>query len=206
MAYNALTDFIALLRLTGGGVRSERMPGLDYVVAALNRMGLFAVTVSQTAPVVNQATTVWVQPALPSWSAEATIWLWNAGLVIPAYAQATPALWTAFLSGIRSGYLFQSVAVANANIVAGTTLCAVQRVAPVATGLVLPVLGAQWVKGVSLRIADFSAGVVNHTITLTTPDGSTIMGRANWALLSTADNLSSVELYPSPDLNAWVLT
>ena len=62
MSYNPATDFIALLRLTAGGVRSEQMPGLDYVVAALARIGLFSLSVGQTAPTVNQATTVWLQP------------------------------------------------------------------------------------------------------------------------------------------------
>jgi hypothetical protein len=39
MSYNPATDFIGLLRLVGSAVRSERMPGLDYVVAALARAG-----------------------------------------------------------------------------------------------------------------------------------------------------------------------
>ena len=77
MSYNPATDFIALLRLTGGGVRSERMPGLDYVVAALARIGLFSLSVGQTAPTVNQATTVWLQPSQPSWLAEGTFYIWN---------------------------------------------------------------------------------------------------------------------------------
>lgn len=205
MAYNPATDFLALLRLTAGGVRSERMPGLDWFVSALQRIGFISLSVAQSAPTVNQASTVWLQPALPDWNAEGVVWLWNASLPVPAYQAATPALWVAFLSGIQSGYSFQSVAVANASILPGTTLCAVQRIAPVTTALVLPVLGAQWARGVPLRIADFSTALVAHTIALTTPDGATIMGAANWALLSTADSRASAELYASPDLNAWVL-
>lgn len=203
MAYSALTDFIALLRLTGGGVRSERMPGLDYVTAALYRLGLFALSVSQAAPTVNQASTVWLQPALPSWNAEGTIWLWNAATV--QYEIATPALWVSFFSGIRSGYSFQSAQAANNQILVGTSLLAVQRAAPVATGLVMPILGAQWAKGLPVRIVDFSTGIALHTISLSTPDGSTIMGRPGWALLSTPDGMAGITLHPSPDLNAWVI-
>ena len=70
MSYNPTTDFIGLLRLVGSGVRSERMPGLDWVVSALSRMGFITLSVSQTAPTNNQATTAWFQPAIPSWTAE----------------------------------------------------------------------------------------------------------------------------------------
>jgi microcystin-dependent protein len=97
MAYDFTTDFLALLRSTGGGVRTERMPGLDYVISALGRSALFAVSVGQVAPTVNQATTVWFKPAIPSWSAEGVIFLWNP--TVPAYQVATPALWSLLLSG-----------------------------------------------------------------------------------------------------------
>ena len=90
MSYNPATDFIGLLRLVGSGVRSERMPGLDYVVAALARAGVFALSVGQTAPTVNQASTLWFQPAIPSWTAEGTLYIWNP--TAAAYQQATPAL------------------------------------------------------------------------------------------------------------------
>lgn len=203
MAYNFATDFLGLLRLTGGGVRTERMPGLDYVVAALQRMGLITLYTGQTAPTTNQASTVWIKPNLPSWTAEGVVYLWDSVNLV--YAVATPALWVVFFAGIRTAYSFQSAAAANNNVLAGTTLLAVQRVAPVTTALVLPVLGAQFAKGVPIRIADFSTGVVNHTIAITTPDGATIMQSANWALLSTADSLAGILLYPSPDLNAWVI-
>lgn len=205
MSYDPTTDFIGLLRLTSGtSVRSERMPGLDWMVAALNRMGLFALSVGQSAPTVNKPTTVWLKPAIPSWSAEGTIYLWDA--VAAAYAVATPALWTAFLAAIVNGYSFQSVAVAGpVNILAGTTLLAVQRDNPVTTSLVLPGLGAQWATGKPVQVVDFSTNVVNHTIQITTPDGATIMQLAQWSLLSTAVQLSGITLWPSPDLNSWVI-
>src|SRR6202041_1879498 len=107
MSYNYTTDFIGLLRLVGSGVRSERMPGLDYVVAALSRMGFINLYVGQTAPTNNQSSTVWFQPAQPSWGAEGTIWLWNA--TANAYQVATPALWSILLNGSVLGYSFQSL-------------------------------------------------------------------------------------------------
>lgn len=97
MSYSPLTDFLALLRQTSGGVRSERMPGLDYVVAALARAGLISISVGQTAPTVNPATTVWFQPAVPSWTAEGAVFLWNAA--VNSYQVATPTLWSSLIAG-----------------------------------------------------------------------------------------------------------
>lgn len=205
MSYDPTTDFLGLLRLVGGTtLRSERMPGLDWTVSALNRMGLFALSVGQTAPTANKPTTVWLKPYIPSWTAEGTVYLWDA--VAAAYAVATPALWTTFLAAIVNGYSFQSVAVAGpTNILAGTTLLAVERDNPVTTSLVLPGLGAQWATGKPVQIVDFSTNVVNHTIQITTPDGATIMRLAAWSILSTAVQLGGLALWPSPDLNSWVI-
>jgi len=204
MSYAPTTDFIALLRLTANGVRNERMPGLDYVVSALARAGLLNISVSQTAPVTNQAATAWFRPAVPTWTAEGILYLWNA--TTSAYEVATPALWTAFLVGASSGYLFQSVASGSATINPGVSLLAIQRVSPTATALLLPNLGAQWNSGRELRIVDFSTALTVHTTTLTTPDGSTIMQKTSWSLRSTPDSLAGVMLTPSPNLNSWVIT
>ena len=201
MSYNPATDFMALLRLTGGGVRSERMPGLDYVVAALARAGMISVSVGQTAPVVNQATTAWLQPSQPSWLAEGVFYIWNP--VTQAYNVATPALWQAFLS-ISSSH-FQSLPNANNVINPGVTLAAVQRVAPANTAVLLPTIAAQYLSQRDVDLIDYSTGVVNHTITITTPDGSAIMQKAQWQLLSTADQLAGIKLRPSPDLNSWII-
>jgi len=203
MAYNPATDFLALLRNTGGGVRTEQMPGLDYVVDALFRAGLFALSIGHTAPIANQATTVWFQPAIPSWSGEGQVFLWNSA--VAAYQAATPALWNALFNITASGYSFQSIAGAAGVVLAGTSLLAVQRVAPAATALTLPSLAAQFATGKKLQIVDFSTAVANHTITLTMPDGATIMQRAAWQLFSTPDQLAGVMLQPSPDLNSWVI-
>lgn len=204
MSYNYTTDFLGLLRLTGGGARSERMPGLDYVVMALNRMGLFAVSVGQTAPVANQATTIWLQPALPSWSAEGVLYLWNPSLAGGgAYQPATPALWQIFLN--PAGYVFEALTAANNVINAGVSMAAVQRAAPAATAVVLPNLAAQFFTQKDIDLVDYSTNVVNHVITITpTGAGVTIMQRPSLQLLSTADNLGGVRLRACPDLNAWV--
>lgn len=201
MAYDPTTDFLSLLRNVGGAATFAKMPGLDYVVAAMARAGMFRLWTGQTPPTADQASTVWLQPSLPSWVAEGTVWLWNAA--VGAYALATPALWNALLA--PGGYSFQSAAAASNVVNAGTSILAIQRAAPGATALTLPDLAAQFLSGRALKIVDWSSAVANHTITLTTPDGSTIMRQASWNLLSTAAQLSGVTLYPSPDLNGWVI-
>lgn len=201
MSYNPLTDFLGLLRDTGSGDVLARMPGLDYVVSAMARAGLFRLSAGQTAPTTNQATTAWIKPSLPSWVAEGTVYLWNAST--GQYEVATPLLWNALLA--PNGYLFQSASSAGNSVNVGTTLLAIQRAAPSATSLILPNLGAQWITGRKLQIVDFSTAVVNHSIAIVTADGSTIMGQAAWSLLSTADQRAGVMLQPSPELNAWII-
>lgn len=205
MAYNSATDFIGLLRLVGSAVRSERMPGLDYVVAALARAGMFALSVGQTAPTANQASTFWFQPAIPSWTAEGTLYIWNP--VAGAYQVATPALWQAFLS--PAGSVFQSLPSANNVINPGVSLAAVQRAAPANTAIQLPSIAAQYLTQKDIVIVDFSTAVVNHTITISPVGGNLIMQSATWQLVSNANpalsgNLVRIRLRPSPDLNSWV--
>jgi hypothetical protein len=90
MAYNPLTDYVGLYRLAGGSVSKMEMPGLDFAVSALARAGLITLAVSATAPVVSQSTTAWLQAAVPSYSAEGVMRLWDP--VTTAYVAATPAL------------------------------------------------------------------------------------------------------------------
>jgi hypothetical protein len=200
MSYNPATDFIGLLRLVGSAVRSERMPGLNYVVEALARAGMFALSVGQTAPTVNQASTFWFQPSIPSWLAEGTLYIWNP--VAGQYQVATPALWQAFLT--PSGSIFQSLPSANNVINPGVSLAAIQRAAPANTAIQLPSIAAQYLTQKDLVLTDFSTGVVNHQITLSPVGGATIMQGATLNLQSTADYLARVRLRPSPDLNSWV--
>lgn len=204
MSYTPTTDFLSLLRQTSAGVRFERMPGLDFLLAALQRLGFVNVSIGQTAPTSNQPSTAWFKPSMPSWVAEGTLFLWNGTL--DAYQPATPALWAEFLAPLVSGYAFQSVAAPTGNIVAGTSLLAIQRAAPASTVLTLPNLAAQFASARKLQIVDFSTSVTNHAISIVTPDGSKIMQSATWELLSNAAQLSGVMLTPSPDLNAWVIT
>lgn len=202
MAYSSTTDFIALLRQTSGGVRTERMPGLDYVVAAMARMGMFQLSIGQTPPTTNQITTVWFQPSIPSWVAEGTVFLWSAAA--SQYQVATPALWDALLlASAGIGYSFQS-AVAPANIMApGTSLLAIQRAAPAATTITLPDILSHGVK--PIQIVDWSTAVANHVITISPIGGATIMQQPFVQLLSSAVQLAGVTLYPSPELNGWVI-
>lgn len=202
MSYTPTTDFVALLRNSSLGEHVLSIPGLDFTVSALARAGLIRLSVGQTAPLVNQSTTAWLKPSLPSWAAEGILYLWDAATA--AYEPATTALWINLLSG-GSTYSFQSATAVTNLVTAGTSLLAVQRVAPATTSLMLPNLAAQWNTGRKLQIIDFSTGVVAHAIALTTPDGSTIMQRAAWQLLSTADQLAGITLQPSPELNSWVI-
>ena len=199
MSYTPTTDFLALIRQASGGAKLAEMPGLDYVLAAMERAGIINLYVGQSAPIVNQPTTVWLQPAQPSWTAEGVVFLWNASTA--AYETATSALWAALLSGASS--VFQAVTGNSAIVGPLTTLVAIQRAAPTATTLTLPPIASRF--GKRLQITDWSTGIVGHTITLLPSNGSTIMQRASWVLISTADQLSGVDLLPSADLNGWVI-
>lgn len=98
MVYNPATDFLGLWRASGGNVSKLEMPGLDYVLSALARAGIITLSVSATAPVVNQSTTAWLQAAVPSYSAEGAFRLWDK--VTSAYLAATPALFLDFLQAV----------------------------------------------------------------------------------------------------------
>jgi len=202
VSYTPSTDFVALMRQTPGGARTVEIPGLDVVVSALARAGLINLSVGQTAPTSNQSTTAWFKPAIPSWSAEGVLFLWNS--TNGDYEVATPALWAQIFAA-TSSYLFQSVAGSSGIINGGTSLLAIQRNGPAATALTLPNLITQFMSGRRLQIVDFSTSVTLHTITLTTPDGATIMRGSSFTLLSTPDQLAGVMLQPSPDLNSWVI-
>lgn len=107
MSYNPITDFLALLRQSSEGAELARAPLFDVLLAALARGGLLRLSVGQTAPTANQASTAWLKPAQPSWSAEGTLWLWDAGT--STYVRATPALFSRFLQASASGDGFMYV-------------------------------------------------------------------------------------------------
>jgi hypothetical protein len=95
MVYDPTKDFLALWRNIAGVVSKTEMPGLDYVVAALARAGVVNLAVSATAPVVSQSTTAWLKAAVPSYSAEGQLFLWDK--VTTVYLAATPALFLQLL-------------------------------------------------------------------------------------------------------------
>lgn len=161
MSYGPTTDFLALLRQTSGGVRSVRMPGLDYVVEALARAGLIALSVGQTPPTFNQAATAWFKPAIPSWAAEGALYLWN--VATAEYELATPALWGSFFA-ISVSEVVQDVTTAgpilvqtNANVVRVEAGVPVALTMPPSATMVGPVLIVDWAN---------LAGTNNITISL----------------------------------------
>lgn len=200
MSYSPITDFIALLRQTSGGMRTERMPGLDYLVAGLSRAQMFLLWTGAVAPTNNQATTVWLLPASPSWVAEGAVFLWNA--TARAYQPATPALWSALFVAATLSTVFQSVTDGAELISVPTTLLAIERINPAATALTLPAVAT---RTRPLQIVDWSSAVANHAITLTPAAGETIMRLPSFELLSNAFQLAGVTLYPSTDLSGWVI-
>lgn len=206
MSYDPLTDFLGLLRQTGSAVELARMPGLDFLLAGLERAGLISLWTEQTAPIVNQTSTVWIRPAQPSWTAEGVVFLYDGN--VNAFVTATPALWAELLAGATASYVFQQITTPSGVVNSRTSLLAVQRgtvLAPLTTQLTLPALASR-VAGSALRIVDWSTiNTAEHAIQLLTPDGSTIMKSALWTLYSTPNQLTGVTLYPTPDLNGWII-
>lgn len=174
MSYGPTVDFISLLRLTGGGVRAERMPGLDYVVVALARAGMINLAVSSAQPVLNQPTTAWFKPAVPSWSVEGTLFLWNAGTA--QYEVATPALWSAIFTATAVAGVTQDVAVVgptavavNANVLRVMNVGAlVTLTMPLASTKIGPVLISDWA-----NLAGTNNIVINRTGADVFPNGLT---------------------------------
>ena len=197
MTYNPVTDFMALIRLTAGVASVAKMPGLDYVVAAMARANMFSLHVSQTQPIVNQESTVWLKPSVPTWVAEGVVYLWNGA----AYVPATAELW-GVLFGLVGREVFQSTAISSAIVGVNTTLFAVQRTNPVSTIISLPSVAS---KRGPLKLVDWSINVVEHQITLEPNGADTIMQAADWNLFSTPDQMAGLTLYPSTDLDGWVI-
>lgn len=98
MSFNPTTDFNALWRNIAGVETKVAMPGLDYVIAAMARAGLFVLSVSATAPVANQLTTAWLRAAVPSSSGEGTFFLWDK--VTSTYLAATAGLLLQLLEAV----------------------------------------------------------------------------------------------------------
>jgi hypothetical protein len=177
------------------------MPGLDFVTSALQRIGLFGLWVHPSnPPTTDVSSTVWLKTSSTSWSAEGSIFLYNA--TTATFEPATPALWRAIFVAASGANVFQSVTGGAAAVNALTTLLAVERDNPGLTGLTLPsVVG----RSQSLQIVDWSTNVAAHEVRLAPWPGETIMRRAQFSIWSNADQLGGVTLYPSVDLLGWVI-
>lgn len=95
MAFNPVTDRLGIWRATGPNVVKAELPALDLVISTLARAGVFALSVSATAPVANQSTTAWLQPVVPSWNGEGAFFLWDK--VTTSYLPANAALFLQLL-------------------------------------------------------------------------------------------------------------
>jgi hypothetical protein len=95
MTYQPGTDFVGLYRAMTGGAKKGEMPGLDFVVAAMQRSGILNVSISGSQPTTNQTKTAWFRPASPSYSSEGILYLWDA--TSTSYVVATPKLFYAYL-------------------------------------------------------------------------------------------------------------
>lgn len=169
MSYTPTTDFLALLRQTSGGIRTERMPGLDYFVAVMARAGLFAVQVGQTAPTVDQASTVWFRPASPSWAAEGAIFLFDVNT--GQYELASPALWSVLLaSAVATAQVIQDVTTPGpADVLAYAGIVRVNQVISAPITLVMP-LSASKIGGVLISDWKGDAGANNIRVNLSGTD------------------------------------
>lgn len=191
MSYNSATDFIALLRqISGGGVRTERMPGLDFVVAALSRMGFFQLSIGQVAPTTSQSTTAWFKPALQSWLLEGTLFLWNEATL--QYEVATPDLWASMFVVSTSGTVQEVTVVGPTNVQVNADVVRVQNVGA-AVALVMPL--SQNMSGPVL-ISDWANHAGTNNITITLSGGQTFPnGAVTWTI---AADSGSVFLRPVP--------
>lgn len=193
MSFAANTDFITLLRQTSGGQRIARMPGLDYVVAAMARANMFEVAVSQTAPTTNQASTVWVKPASPnSWAFEASIFIYNS--ITAEYEPATPTLWRGLFGGGASSQIVQEVTTPGpVNIQFDANIVKVNQAVSAPITLVMP---PALVKVGNVLVSDWKgdAGLNNILVQMSGTDklpGNNV----DWTL---AADCASIEFRPVP--------
>lgn len=194
MSYIPTTDFIALLRQTGGGLRMERMPGLDYVVAALARASLFYVWTGLTPPVTNQLRTVWFRPYVPSYAAEGSVWLWS--VQDAEYQPATPELWSDVLvppQPTPPEIVQDIVDPGPANVLTDATVVRVNQTIGAPITVVMP-LASTKVGGVLISDWKGDAGVNNITVTLSGAD-ELPGGFTSWVI---AADIGSLYLRPVP--------
>lgn len=191
MSYDPTRDFLSLLRQTSGGVRTERMPGLDYVVVAMARAGLILLVVGQSPPASDRVHTAWFKPAVPSWIGEGVLYLWNASS--GQYEVASPGLWRALLGSSSSATIVQDVAVVGPTPVQAAA--SVVRVMNVGAPVTLSMPPAANMAGPVL-ISDWANHAGINPITITASSGDTFpLGLATWKIMGDA---GSVFLRPVP--------
>ena len=95
MVYQPGTDFVAMWRNQTNGAARAEMPALDLVIRTLHRAGMINVFFNNAQPTTNQATTIWFRPAIPTYSGEGTVYLWDRNAF--AYKFATPKLFRDYL-------------------------------------------------------------------------------------------------------------
>jgi hypothetical protein len=179
MSYAPTTDFLALLRLTAGGVRTERMPGLDWLVAALARAGFFQLSVSDTAPTTNQSTTAWFRPAVPSWSAEGQLFLWDADTL--SYQPASTMLWEELLHATGSTTNTQIITAPGPATVNGTAgIVLVNQLVSAPITIILPLAST---KAGPVLISDWKGDAGLNNITVQRSGADTFPGGAtSWTI------------------------
>lgn len=111
--------------------------------------------------------------------------------------------WNTISPASFSSGSFQSITGSSGTVAGGTTLVAIQRASPTATAISLPQVASQ--AGNAVHLVDWSSSVSQHAITLTPFGSETIMRQSSWSVFSTASQLGSLTLYPSLDLNGWVI-
>lgn len=194
MPYSPTADFLGLMRQQVDGVSLERMPGLDYVVAALARAGLIKVFIGQSAPMTNRPVTAWFKPALPSWTAEGTLFLWDANA--GAYALATPLLWTSLLLAVAHLPPAPSTIVTHA-MSPYTPLSSDTYLSVDATGGAVEISLLQSVAQTSeLSIKDDTGSAPVHSITVRPHSGETVDNYTNLAPLILVSAYDGVRLRP----------
>lgn len=194
MSYKSNSDFLALMRQTSSGVRTVRMPGLDYVLMALMRAGLITLQVSQSAPTVNQPATAWFKPnLLGSWIAEGTLFLYNSGTL--QYEPANPTLWAALLiaSAVPSAFVQDVIDPGPVNVLVQAGVVRVNQTIGAPVQLIMP-LSANKIGSVLITDWKGDASVNNITVTLTGIDKFP-GGLVSWII---ANDTGSINLRPVP--------
>lgn len=190
MAYNPVTDFLALLRQTSNGSRVARVPGLDYVLAAMARAGMFFLATGTVEPTTNQPATVWLKPfPQGSYLAESTVFLWNA--IEAAFEPATPQLWAALLAQ----QIVQEIT-ATGSPVAILENAGVVKVNQVVSAPITLTLPESTVKVGSVLVSDYKGVSGANMITINVSGADKLPGnRTQWFI--NADT-ASVMFHPVP--------